>query len=330
MLFSGTIKAVASAATLLAACAVYDDSMLGGPSASAGGSERLVGAGGNGSGGSAGGAGSLDTNVAGHSGGSDSYGGAGGAVVPLPMTDAGPPIGAGGTTTLPPLPEAGASGASVKPVADAAAAPADAGNEAGALTEELIDDMEDGNEFIFAVDGRRGTWSVGNDGTPGGEQEPRNPFVMTLIPSGRGKSKYAAYTSGHGFTGWGTVMLVALNQLNNDPKEPYDASGYLGVTFWAKVGEGATTKYKVRIADVSTLPEGKVCVLPACNDHHELVDEWSTTWTKYVYWFADLHQEGWGDPQKPFDPAHIYDIEFQTADAQPFDFWIDDLAFVKK
>jgi hypothetical protein len=46
--------------------------------------------------------------------------------------------------------------------------------------------------------------------------------------------------------------------------------------------------------------------------------------------FADVHQEGWGIPQKPFDAAHIYDIEFQTSENTPFDFWIDDLAFIKK
>jgi hypothetical protein len=78
------------------------------------------------------------------------------------------------------------------------------------------------------------------------------------------------------------------------------------------------------------LPEGKVCVGMTCNDHHEILATWTTTWTKYTYLFTDMRQEGWGVPQKPFDTAHIYDIEFQTSEAKPFDFWIDDLAFVKK
>ena len=67
-----------------------------------------------------------------------------------------------------------------------------------------------------------------------------------------------------------------------------------------------------------------------CNDHHEIVATWSTTWTKYTYLFADMRQEGWGVPQKPFDTTKIYDVEFQTSGSDPFDFWIDDLAFLKK
>ena len=211
--------------------------------------------------------------------------------------------------------------------ADAAS---DSGSDARAYTEELIDDMEDGNGFIPAVDGRRGTWSVANDGTAGSEQIPSNPFFMTLIPNGRGKSAYAAHSAGHGFTGWGAVTLVTLNQLSNDPKQPYDASDCVGLTFWAKVGPAAATSYKIRIANADTLPEGKVCSGMTCNDHHEIVAMWSTTWTKYTYLFADMRQEGWGVPQKPFDTTKIYDVEFQTSGSDPFDFSIDNLAFLKK
>src|SRR5262249_21451691 len=124
--------------------------------------------------------------------------------------------------------------------------------------------------------------------------------------------------------------LVTLNQLNDDPKKPYNATGCIGVTFWAKVAPGAATTYKVRIADRDTLPEGGVCSGTGCNDHYQAIATWSTTWTKYTYLFADMRQEGWGVPQKPFDAAQIYDVELQTSGPAPFDFWIDDLAFVKK
>jgi hypothetical protein len=324
---TGRGSALASAAAVLVACSVYDDSL---PQAShdlGGNGGALLGSGGT-SGTTGGftdpddgfgmgtGTGVVDAAYgAGGAHGGDPGGGSGGAVA-----------GTGGVTA----PTGGAGGTAVISEAGAGGSVADAGADAPLLTEELIDDMEDGNNYIPAVAGRRGTWSVGNDATVGSEQTPGNPFVMTLIPNGRGQSVYAARTTGHGFTGWGAVMLVTLNQVSNDPKQSYDASGFLGITFWAKVGADAAGTYKIRIADADTLPEGKVCSGTGCNDHHQILATWSTTWTKYTYLFADMHQEGWGTPQKPFDAAHIYDVEFQTSETQPFDFWIDDLAFVKK
>jgi hypothetical protein len=329
-------SALVGAAAILTACAVYDDSLvqasheLGGGLGGSGGELRGSG----GAGGTT--AGAVDSHTEGGAStgegrvtgadGPDGAAGAGGGG--LGGGSGGAPAGTGGVIA----PNGGAAGTAIIGQAGTGgtATVVDAGNDAPALSEVLIDDMEDGNNFIPAVDGRRGTWSVGNDATKDSEQTPGNPFVMTMIPSGRGTSSYAAHTAGHGFTGWGAVMLVTLNQLNNDPKQAYDASRCVGVTFWAKVGEGAASTFKIRIADADTLPEGKVCSGTGCNDHHQILATWSTTWTKYTYLFSDMRQEGWGAPQKPFDAAHIYDVEFQTSETTPFDLWIDDLAFVKK
>jgi hypothetical protein len=326
---------LAAASAVLAACAVYDDSLLQAShdlgSGLGGNGGALVGSGGGPTAGTADPR-TEDGTKAGGAGGSLVTDGPDGAVS---GNGGGPAGGSGGVaagTAGVAAPNGGAGGVAIIGEAGTGgtAAVADAGADAVTLTEELIDDMEDGNNYIPAVDGRRGTWSVGNDATIGGEQIPGNPFIMTLIPSGRGHSTYAAHTAGHGFTGWGAVMLVALNQLSNDPKQPYDASSCLGITFWAKVGPDAATTCKIRIADADTLPEGKICSGMTCNDHHQILATWSTTWAKYTYLFADMRQEGWGTPQKPFDPTQIYDVEFQTAESTPFDFWIDDLAFVKK
>jgi Carbohydrate binding domain (family 11) len=328
----GLGSALVSAAVALTACAVYDDSVLPAshePGGGLGGNRgELLGFGGASA--TAGAAGDPRTDDGARPPGSSGRGltddpdGAGGSVA-----SSGGASGVGGMTAS----NGGTAGSAIivgQAGTGGTGALADAAVDAPALSEELIDDMEDGNNFIPAIDGRRGTWSVGNDATKDSEQTPGNPFVMTLIPSGRTKSSYAAHTAGHGFTGWGAVMLVTLNQLNNDPKQAYDASNCIGITFWASVGQGAASKFKIRIADADTLPEGKVCSGTGCNDHHQILATWSTTWTKYTYLFADMRQEGWGAPQKPFDAAHIYDVEFQTAETTPFDVWIDDLAFVKQ
>ena len=72
----------------------------------------------------------------------------------------------------------------------------------------------------------------------------------------------------------------------------------------------------------------EVRVVP--DEEGEIVGAVNALRAKYTYLFTDMRQEGWGIPQKAFDAAHIYDVEFQTSEATPFDFWIDDLAFVKK
>jgi hypothetical protein len=321
------------AAIFLTGCAVYDDSLLQ-PSAAAAGNQGVAGAGSviPGAGGASGitvGSGDRTGDGAQTSGGTNSVAGTNDAGAGAAGSSGGSGwSGAGTAGSASPTEAGGASGA--HEAGNGGAVVTDAGSDASPLVEELVDDMEDGNNFIPAVDGRRGTWSVANDGTAGSEQTPGNPFFMTAIPNGRGASMRAAHTAGHGFTGWGAVLLVTLNQLNDNPKQSYDASSCIGITFWAKVGADSASTYKIRIADMSTLPEGKVCSGITCNDHHEVLATWSTSWTKYTYYFTDMRQEGWGVPQKPFDDAHIYDIEFQTAEAKPFDFWIDDLAFIKR
>jgi hypothetical protein len=203
-------------------------------------------------------------------------------------------------------------------------------------TESLIDDMEDADDAILAVDGRRGAWFVLNDGTPGGVQVPAmgTPFTMTAIPGGRGTSMYAVHTSGHGFTTWSALIGFWVNKLPSAYKQLYDASRWNAITFWAKTsGADASTfsaAVRVQFPDKDTDPDGQVCTADGslgCSDHFGKTILLTTDWQKYTIRFSSLQQAGFGAPAPSFDAAHLYGVEFQFPLGSTFDCWIDDIAF---
>ncbi len=44
-----------------------------------------------------------------------------------------------------------------------------------------------------------------------------------------------------------------------NPKGPYDASAYTGVSFWAKLGSGSQKTLRLKVPDINTDPDGHVC-----------------------------------------------------------------------
>jgi hypothetical protein len=143
----------------------------------------------------------------------------------------------------------------------------------------LIDDMEDGTQYILSDDGRIGLWytysdeSVGStqspaigfpmyrtsneDGTPypGAEVQPRpcggvgtTPFFAT-----EDSCSLVARTWGTGQRGWGAGMGVDVNG-EGGVKNPFDASEYGGIGFfaWGRVRAGLL---RMNIQDVRTTPE---------------------------------------------------------------------------
>jgi hypothetical protein len=209
--------------------------------------------------------------------------------------------------------------------------------EAPILGESMIDDMEDPDEAILTVDGRRGAWFVLNDGTDGGVQVPAmgTPFNMTAIAGGRGASTYAAHTSGQGFTSWSPVIGFWLKKSPATFKQLYDASRYNAITFWAKTTRSDAARFsasvRVQLPDKNTDPDGQVCTADGslgCSDHFGRNIDLTPDWVKYTIRFSSLQQAGFGNPAPAFDAAHVYGIEFQFTLGSSFDCWIDDIAFV--
>ena len=196
----------------------------------------------------------------------------------------------------------------------------------------MIDDLEDGNG---AVPGRcghgGGFWFTFNDGSTTGIQtpDPGASFFATAISPARSGSTFAARTMGSGFTAWGGGVGV---EFAGGGASSYDASGWGGVGFWARVGVGASTAMRMDFPDLNTDPHGAKCTVSAlgCFDHFGVDLTFDTTWKYYVVKWADLAQEGWGwpAPTGKLDTKHVYDMQVQTGSGSNFDLWIDDITFV--
>lgn len=132
---------------------------------------------------------------------------------------------------------------------------------------------------------------------------------------------------------------------------PFDISQYKGVAFWAKagdLGDAGSVALKVIFPDPDTDPRGGICNstaagaggptdLSQCYDSYAETVAVSGQWTQYQVLFKDLSLGtfGWVTPNA-FNEQQVYGIDFQLQDNDPagsptenFDFWIDDLYFIK-
>ena len=193
----------------------------------------------------------------------------------------------------------------------------------------LIDDMEDKDGAIITAESRQGYWYTYSDGT-GTITVPGKTFTMDGIMPPRDASKFAAHMAGMGFTMYGGGMGFDLNAMGMT-KSGYDGSGYSGVTFFARIGKGASTALRVNISDKDTAPEGGVCnnAKNKCNDFHGQDLTLPEEWKQYTLKFRELKQQGYGDPFPKLLTTALYGMSFAVGTKVTFDVWIDDLTFVK-
>ncbi len=253
---------------------------------------------------------------------------------------------------------AGAGGGPAKSCGTLTANPADAKCciAAGTATDLAVDDLEDKDNVILSLGQRQGYWyTYGTDA--GQAPKPMTPFLPTagghacsLTPAPpacagmTGSALYSSHTSGSLLPATDTVPTYAgmgLDFNNHFAKScAYGASAYKGISFWAK----GTVPFHAAIAIPATTPstsDGGTCVagVKPCADHYFMlitpVPD-GTTWTQFTITFADtttFAQAGWG-ASATFDPAHILNLQFQVngettaTAATPYDFAVDDLAFV--
>jgi hypothetical protein len=211
----------------------------------------------------------------------------------------------------------------------------------GAPVLDLIDDMEDGDPFIqlIATPRRDGLWDTANDGTPTGSQVPAPSTFRPILLSGSVPhvgDQYAAYTKGSGFTNYGAFMNVTMRSWPEYNVTPtYDASGYVGISFWAKVGASSTIRVRVRFISADTDPRGGTCTLSGsvselCYNHFYQDVSASTSWERYAINFADFVQGNSGRIFPAINLSQMYGLEFFFEAGTSFELWIDDLSFVKK
>jgi hypothetical protein len=177
----------------------------------------------------------------------------------------------------------------------------------------LIDDFEDGNGDVTAIDGRVGGWYLSTDTTG-----TTTPKAGAPVPETGGMPGKAVHVSGSGLTGWGASLSASVTV----PMGCYDASKYTGITVMLK-GTGSV-QVSVLTAGVRSAPEGM-------RNHFKKPITLTSEWTAVTINFSELTQPGGWGVMVPFDATKIYGIDFGPVAAPPaptaFDFWVDNLSF---
>lgn len=214
------------------------------------------------------------------------------------------------------------------------------GGSGGAITNpELIDNMEDGNQFIEYNEKRSGLWYTAADTAKGASADPPpNAFAMAELPAEAGtapNSTWAFHFIGVGgkSDAWGALAGIDLINPVGTMKTPYDASKYKGLHFWAKAETEVTIR--VRLVLKGTLAEAGGACGTGCNNHPYLNQPLTEQWKEYTLrWDQDdpeqipFKQEPWGT-RVPFNPAELVEIQFVVPPtSKTADFWIDDISFV--
>lgn len=194
--------------------------------------------------------------------------------------------------------------------------------------EGLIEDGEDNNNQTNVAGGRGGYMYtfVDKAGSTIDPPSGESGGIFTPAQGGAEGSQYALRMKGS--VGAAAVVYAGMGLNFVDPKGPYDASKYKGVAFWAKKGPNSTGKVRLKVPDINTDPDGKVC--SECFNDFGYDLNLTEEWTRYVVPFDQMKQlQGWGSPRKnSIDPSKLYGVQFQVNDkGQTYDIWIDNVEF---
>jgi hypothetical protein len=220
---------------------------------------------------------------------------------------------------------AAATGGAAPPSAKATDSATPATTSGKACPDGAIDDAEDNDGKIMALKDRGGYWFTYAD-EAGSSIAPKK---FEMAAGGANGSKYAARMSGK--MGKGDSVWAGMGFNFADPKKPYNATAYKGVSFQAKIGAGSTEKVHVTLADINTDPDGKVCKEKGCYNHFGSDLTLTDKWAKYTIPFSTMTQQsGWGDPHPPsIDASKVFGMQWAESTAgTSFDVWVDDVQFV--
>ena len=188
-----------------------------------------------------------------------------------------------------------------------------------------LDDCEDGNNQILTSAGRGGYWYTYADKTGSTIVPPAGDTGGTFAMSEGGAHGSALAARMQGTVGRGGIVYVGMGFSFVDPKGPYDASKFKGIAFFAKTGPKSTPAIRVKVPDVNTDKDGKVCT--ECYNDFGVDLNLTTAWKRYVVPFAGMSQlAGWGAPHTAsIDTSKLYGIQWQVASpGSAYDVWIDD------
>ena len=195
------------------------------------------------------------------------------------------------------------------------AGPADCSVVLATGQDPLIDDFEDGDEWLPVVDGRDGHWYLVHDGT-GQLQQSAPPKPESGAPLGG----QAMHVQGSGFTEWGAALGVDLRNQGAlyDPRPSYS-----GLRFWA-AGRG---RIRVIFAQADLDPAHPCGTCDArstqCGAFYSQEVELVAAGVTHDISFDQF--EGQGGPL-PFS-TELISIKFEAPPPDSIDFWLDDVRF---
>ncbi|HEY5447426.1 MAG TPA: hypothetical protein VIQ54_01705, partial [Polyangia bacterium] len=152
----------------------------------------------------------------------------------------------------------------------------------------VIDDMEDNNNQISVIAERGGYWYTyaDKDGSTVWPVSGDQGGTFTMVENGH-DSKFAAEMKGK--LAGKSIVYAAMGLNFLDPKEPFNASNYEGITFWAKRSANTIGKLNIKLPDGNTDPDGQVC--SNCFNDYGYAINVGEQWQRYVLPFNDLRQE---------------------------------------
>lgn len=192
---------------------------------------------------------------------------------------------------------------------------------AGAPESQLIDDFESGALTLARQEGRDGEWYlILKDRTRPGYSAERSSQCVA-------RGQYAGHLVTSAALDWGAMWLAYFRGPVTAELPPlYDASKYVGFSFWAgfDAANGDPVSIRVGLVTLDTAWNGGVCST-LCMDFHGLEVIPSQTWQRFEIRFDELRQQGWGDLQAPLKRDQL--VGFVLWPNQKSNLWIDDLRF---
>jgi hypothetical protein len=156
-------------------------------------------------------------------------------------------------------------------------------------------------------------WYEYRDATAGGTLSP-----LALVTPGASGSAHGGHLAGTGLPAFGAGLGLGL--------ACWDASRFVGVTFWAKGTAGPSNSLALQVALPAThaVANGGDCVA-RCFDHPSKSVVLGAEWQSYSIKFIDLQQAGFGDPATY--KGLIMALNWVSLAGPNVDVYVDQIAF---
>ena len=180
-------------------------------------------------------------------------------------------------------------------------------------TADMIDHMDDGDARIIMANGRQGPWHSFSE-PAGGNIQP--PIGTGFLPAtgGVNSTSHAVHVTGsnYSFGGVGFDLNNSTTTPESMQSQPYNASAYNGITFWAK-GSGTL---RIEFPQRSFVPtdRGGSCTGTCWNVYGATTPTLTGTWQQITISWSGMQREQ-GGTSPAFTANELMGVAFKAAPA---------------